>query len=107
MTFERMRCPSSTTAEAVSSQELSIPKTSIEESALHELGEALSVGCACDADFGNDCRDELVRGHVKRGVKHGHAFRDNANRSDMGHFCWSALLDGNMGAIGNRQIQRR
>lgn len=45
--------------------------------------------------FGDNGGDKLVRGHVKRGIKHFRFFRSNVTVLDLDHFFLSAELNGN------------
>src|SRR5688572_214149 len=109
MTLERIRRPSSTTAAAVSSHELSIPRTSMGLSLLsatRKSREALEVGCSSDTDLGNDSRHELVGCNVKRGIEYRYTLGNDARVSDVRHFDRSSLLDGDVRAVRNRKIER-
>src|SRR4029079_9857311 len=90
-TFERMRRPSSTTAAAVSSQEVSMARRS--SSGLRQGAPGLGIGGARHALLAHDRGDVTARGHVEGGVAHGHALGGHPPAAVMGDFVRGALLD--------------
>src|SRR5262245_51408322 len=108
MTFERIFRPSSTTAAAVSSHELSMPRTSTLPPlpTPREFRQTVRIGSASNSDFGHDRGHEFVRRDIECGIENRYPLRNDTGASDMCHFSGRPLFDGDMRAIRNREIQR-
>src|SRR5262245_21555696 len=89
---------SSTIAAAVSSQDVSIPSTS--------MGETLDERRLEDTALRDDRGDVLVRRDVERGIAHLRALGCELVVADVRHLARITLLDRNAIAIPGRKIDR-
>src|SRR4029453_4840345 len=100
MRLERMLWPSSTTEAAVSSQELSMPRTSMLRLYLlpapSKPGEARGKRRSSNTDLCDDGRHEFVRRDVECRIENGNSFRDDARVPDMSDLRRCSLLDRNV-----------
>src|SRR5712692_11588929 len=94
--LERMRRPSSTTAAAVSSQEVSMARMrrGPPTSPPRQRAQGLCVGRARYAQLADDGGDVAVGSHVEGGVAHADPLRGEAPAAVVGHLRGGALLDG-------------
>src|SRR5215213_652781 len=102
--------PSSTTAAAVSSHEVSIPRTSMNDLGSRILNagfEGFFKRSAIDTALGDD-RGDVLRGRdIERGIADVRAFRRELVAADVRDLAGVALLDRNGVTVFGRQVDRR
>ncbi len=73
---------------------------------IRQRTQRLGVRRARDAAFGDDGGDVARRSYVETWMRRLHIGRD-ANVLDVNHFVGRSFFDGNVAAIGNRQVESR